>query len=163
MEYRCVFYSDLSSELKFDTSYSFTRTDTDAGFTMKLADKTIHTSQDKFNAMHYFFVEQGGETYRYSCRDSSYQKKLKAEYVPFYEGKTAHLFKQEEMTSGVKTEGMISLLHNENKTVYFAPLGMDGIETKMLSIFNGWKFENEVYSFSLNRKHMSQKQTLRKA
>ena len=44
MEYRCVLYSDQSGELKFDTSDSFTWTDTDAGFTMKLADKTIHTS-----------------------------------------------------------------------------------------------------------------------
>ncbi|MDD7328255.1 MAG: hypothetical protein PUG97_00605 [bacterium] len=44
MEYRCVLYSDKSGELKFDTSYSFTWIDTDAGFTMKLADKTIYTS-----------------------------------------------------------------------------------------------------------------------
>ena len=44
MEYRCVLYTDQSGELKFNTSYSFTWTDTDAGFTMKLADKTIHTS-----------------------------------------------------------------------------------------------------------------------
>ena len=38
--------------------------------------------------MHYFFVEQGGETYRFSCIDSFYQKKLNADYVPFYEVKT---------------------------------------------------------------------------
>ena len=44
MEYRCVLYSDQSVELKFDTSDSFTWTDTDAGSTMKLADKTSHTS-----------------------------------------------------------------------------------------------------------------------
>ena len=44
MEYRCVLYSDQSGELKFDNSDSFTWTDTDAGFTMKLDDKTIHTS-----------------------------------------------------------------------------------------------------------------------
>ena len=60
--------------------------------------------------MHYFFVEQGGETYRFSCRDSSYQKKLKADYAPFYKVKTAHLFKGEEMTSGVKIEGTIPFL-----------------------------------------------------
>ncbi|MDY2896117.1 MAG: hypothetical protein SOT51_04355 [Candidatus Enterosoma sp.] len=60
--------------------------------------------------MHYFFVKQGGETYRFSCRDSSYQKKLKAKCAPFYEVKTAHLFKGEEMTSGVKTEGTIPFL-----------------------------------------------------
>ena len=87
--------------------------------------------------MHYFFVEKGGETYHFSCRDSSYQKKLKAKCAPFYEEKTAHLFKGEEMTSGVKTEGTISLLDDEDKTVYYAPLGMDGIETKMLTISNG--------------------------
>ncbi|MGN1243319.1 MAG: hypothetical protein ACI4TN_03685, partial [Candidatus Enterosoma sp.] len=72
----------------------------------------------------------------FSCRDSSYQKKLKAKCAPFYEVKTAYIFKGEEMTSGVKIEGMISLLHNENKTVYFAPLVMDRIETKMLTISN---------------------------
>ena len=44
MEYRCVLYSDQSGELKFDTSYLFTWTDTDACSTMKLADKTIHIS-----------------------------------------------------------------------------------------------------------------------
>ncbi|MDD6846693.1 MAG: hypothetical protein PUE07_04145 [bacterium] len=44
MEYRCVLYSNQSGELKFDTSYSFTWTDTDAGSTMKLAEKTIYTS-----------------------------------------------------------------------------------------------------------------------
>ena len=44
MEYCCVLYSDQSGELKFDISYSFTWTDTDAVFTMKLADKTIYTS-----------------------------------------------------------------------------------------------------------------------
>ncbi|MCI7065805.1 MAG: hypothetical protein MR977_04920 [Bacilli bacterium] len=44
MEYRCVLYSDQSGELKFDSYYSFNWTDTDAGFTMKLADKTIYTS-----------------------------------------------------------------------------------------------------------------------
>lgn len=93
MEYRCVLYSDQSGELKFDTSYSFTWTDTDAGFTMKLVDKTIYTSQDQFTAMHYFFVEQGGEIYHFSYRDNSYQKKLKADQAPFYEVKTAHLFK----------------------------------------------------------------------
>ncbi|MDY4549563.1 MAG: hypothetical protein SPD43_02855 [Candidatus Enterosoma sp.] len=87
--------------------------------------------------MHYFFVEQGGETYRLSCRDSSYQKKLKAKYAPFYEVKTSHLFKGEETISGVKTEGTISFLDDEDKTVYYAPLGMDGIETKMLTISNG--------------------------
>ena len=41
------------------------------------------------------------------------------------------------MTSGVKTEGMISLLDDEDKTVYYALSGMDGIETKMLRISNG--------------------------
>ena len=41
------------------------------------------------------------------------------------------------MTSGVKTEGTISLLDDEDKTAYYAPLGMDGIETKMLMISNG--------------------------
>ena len=91
MEYRCVLYTDQSGELKFNTSYSFTWTDTDAGFTMKLDDKTIYTSQGKFTATHYFFVEQGGETYRFSCRDSSYQKKRKADQAPFYEVKTVHL------------------------------------------------------------------------
>ena len=44
MEYRCVLYSNQNGELKFDTSDSFTWTDTDAVFTMKLADKTIHIS-----------------------------------------------------------------------------------------------------------------------
>lgn len=44
MEYRCVLYSDQSGEFKFDTFDSFTLTDTDAGFTMKLAEKTIYTS-----------------------------------------------------------------------------------------------------------------------
>ena len=44
MENRCVLYSEQSGELKFDTSDSFTWTDTDAGFTMKLADKTVHIS-----------------------------------------------------------------------------------------------------------------------
>ena len=44
MEYRCVLYSNQNGELKFDTSDSFTWTDTDACFTMKLADKTIYTS-----------------------------------------------------------------------------------------------------------------------
>ena len=44
IQYRCVLHSDQSGELKFDTSDSFTWTDTDAGFTMKLADKTIYTS-----------------------------------------------------------------------------------------------------------------------
>ena len=136
MEYRCVLYSDQSGELKFDTSYSFTWTDTDVCFTMKLDDNTIHTSQDKFTATHYFFFEQGGETYRFSCRDSSYQKKLKADYALFYEVITAHLFKGEEMTSGVKTEGMISLLYDEETVVYYALFGMDGIETKMLTFSN---------------------------
>ena len=87
--------------------------------------------------MHYFFVEKGGETYHFSCRDSSYQKKLKADYALFYEVITAHLFKGEEMTSGVKTEGTIPLLDDEDKTAYYAPLGMDGIETKMRTISNG--------------------------
>ena len=52
--------------------------------------------------MHYFFGVQGGKPYRFSYRDSSYQKKLKADYALFYEVKTANLFKGEEMTSGVK-------------------------------------------------------------
>ena len=56
------------------------------------------------------------------------------------------------MTSDVKTEGTISLLDDEDKTAYYAPLGMDGIETKMITIFNGLKFVNEVYPFSLNGK-----------
>ena len=43
--------------------------------------------------MHYFFGAQGGETYRFSCIDSYYQKKLNADYAPFYEVKTVHLFK----------------------------------------------------------------------
>ena len=83
MENRCVLYSDQSGKLKFETSDSFTLTDTDVGFTMKLADKRIHTSQDKFTAMHYFFGEQGGKTYRFSCRDISYQKKMKADHALF--------------------------------------------------------------------------------
>ncbi|MCI7065806.1 MAG: hypothetical protein MR977_04925 [Bacilli bacterium] len=87
--------------------------------------------------MHYFFVVQGGETYRFSCRDSSYQKKLKADYALFYEVITAHICKGEEMTSSVKIEGTISLLDDEDKTVYYALLGTDGIETKMLTISNG--------------------------
>ncbi|MDD7617048.1 MAG: hypothetical protein SPJ51_04155 [Candidatus Enterosoma sp.] len=87
--------------------------------------------------MHYFFVEQGGETYCFSCRKCSYQKRLKAKFAPFYEVKTAHLFKGEEMTSGVKTEGTISLLDDEDKTAYCALLGMDEIETKMRIISNG--------------------------
>ena len=87
--------------------------------------------------MHYFFVEQGGETYCFSCRDSSYQKKLKADQAPFYEVKTAHIFKGEEMTFGVKTEGTIFLLADEDKAVYYAPLGLDGIETKMRTFSNG--------------------------
>ena len=41
------------------------------------------------------------------------------------------------MTSGVKTEGTISLLDDEDKAVYYALLGMDGIETKMLTFSNG--------------------------
>ena len=41
------------------------------------------------------------------------------------------------MTSSVKTEGTISLLDDGDKTMYYAPLGMDGIETKMLTISNG--------------------------
>ena len=102
--------------------------------------------------MHYFFVVQGGETYRFSCRDSSYQKKLKVNYAPFYEVKTDHLFKGEEMTAGVKTEGTISFLDDEDKIVNYAPLGKNGIETKMITIFNGLKFVNEVYPFSLNGK-----------
>ena len=87
--------------------------------------------------MHHFFVEQGGEPYRFFCRDSSYQEKLKADYALFYEVITAHICKGEKMTSGVKTEGTISLLDDEDKTMYYAPLGMDGIETKMLTISNG--------------------------
>ena len=66
------------------------------------------------------------------------------------------------MTSGVKTEGTISLLDDEDKTGYYAPLGMDGIETKMLTISNGWKFENEVYSFSLNGKQYESKKDAEK-
>lgn len=81
--------------------------------------------------MHYFFVEQGGETYCFSCRKCSYQKRLKAKCAPFYEVKTANLFKGEEIKSGVKTEGTISLLDDEDKAVYYALLGMDGLETKM--------------------------------
>ena len=87
--------------------------------------------------MQYFFVEQGAETYHFSCRDSSYQKKLKADYALFYEVITAHICKGEEMTSGVKTEGTIFLLDDEDKTVYYTLLGMDGLETKMLTISNG--------------------------
>ena len=34
------------------------------------------------------------------------------------------------MTFGVKTEGTISLLYDEDKTMYYASLGMDGLETK---------------------------------
>ena len=157
MEYRCVICSDQSGELKFNTSYSFTWTDTDAGFTMKLADKTIHTSQDKFTAMHYFFVVQGGETYRFSCRDSSYQKKLKADYALFYEVITAHLFKGEEMTSSVKKEGTISLLDDEDKTVYYAALGLDEIKTKMLTISNSQKFEMRCILSPSTGNNMSQK------
>ncbi|MDY2896091.1 MAG: hypothetical protein SOT51_04225 [Candidatus Enterosoma sp.] len=41
------------------------------------------------------------------------------------------------MTSGVKTEGTISLLDDEDKTAYCALLGMDEIETKMRIISNG--------------------------
>ncbi|MCI6608711.1 MAG: hypothetical protein MSF04_03640, partial [Bacilli bacterium] len=62
-----------------------------------------------------------------------------------------------------KTEGTISLLDDEDKAVYYALLGMDGIETKMLTISNGWKFENEVYSFSFNGKQYESKKMLRKA
>ena len=87
--------------------------------------------------MHYFFVVQGGETYRFSCRKCSYQKRLKADYALFYEVNTALLFKGEEITSGVKTEGTIFLLADEDKAVYYAPLRLDGIETKMLTISNG--------------------------
>ena len=87
--------------------------------------------------MHYFFVKQGGETYRFSCRKCSYQKRLKADHAPFYEVKSAHLFKGEEMTSCVKTEGTISFLDDEEKKCITRRLGMDGIETKMLTISNG--------------------------
>ena len=66
------------------------------------------------------------------------------------------------MTSGVKTEGTISLLDDEDKTGYYAPLGMDGIETKMLTISNGWKFENEVYSFAFNEKQYESKKDAEK-
>ena len=45
------------------------------------------------------------------------------------------------MTSGVKTEGTIPLLDDEDKTMYYASLGMDGIKTKILTISNGWKFK----------------------
>ena len=41
------------------------------------------------------------------------------------------------MTSGVKTEGTISLLDDEDKIVNYAPLGKNGIETKMLTFSNG--------------------------
>ena len=41
------------------------------------------------------------------------------------------------MTSGVKTEGTISLLDDEDKIMYYAASGIDGIETKMITIFNG--------------------------
>ena len=88
---------------------------------------------------------------------------MKADYAQFYEVKTFHIFKGEEMTSGVKTEGTISLLDDEDKTVYYAPLCMDGIETKMITISNSWKFENEVYSFSFNGKQYESKKMLRKA
>ena len=76
--------------------------------------------------------------------------------------KTANLFKGEEMTSGVKTEGTISLLYDEDKTVYYSPWGMDGIVTKMLTISNGCKFENEVYSFPLIGKQYESKKDAEK-
>ena len=41
------------------------------------------------------------------------------------------------MTSGVKVEGTIFLLDDEAKTAYYALLGMDGLETKMLTFSNG--------------------------
>ena len=66
------------------------------------------------------------------------------------------------MTSDVKTEGTISLLNDEDKIMYYAPLGMDGIETKMLTISNGCKFENEVYSFSLIGKQYESKKDAEK-
>ena len=47
------------------------------------------------------------------------------------------LIKGEEMTSGVKIEGTIPLLDDEDKTAYYALLGMDGIETKTRTISNG--------------------------
>ena len=67
------------------------------------------------------------------------------------------------MTSGVKVEGTISLLDDEDKIVNYAPLGKNGIETKMITIFNGLKFVNEVYPFSLNGKQYESKKALRKA
>ena len=61
------------------------------------------------------------------------------------------------MTSGVKTEGMISLLDVEEKKCITRRIEMDGIETKMLTFSDGQKFENEVYSFSLNDKQYESK------
>ena len=66
------------------------------------------------------------------------------------------------MTSGVKTEGTISFVDDEDKTMYYTSLVMDGIETKMLTISNGWKFENEVYSFSVNGKQYESKKDAEK-
>ena len=66
------------------------------------------------------------------------------------------------MTSGVKTEGTISLLYDEDKTVYYAPLRNGRIEAKILTISNGCKFENEVYSFSLNGKQYESKKDTEK-
>ena len=56
----------------------------------------------------------------------------------FLWNENAHLFKGKKMTSGVKTEGTISLLDDEDKAVYYALLGMDGLETKMWTVSNGF-------------------------
>ena len=66
------------------------------------------------------------------------------------------------MTSGVKTEGTISLLDDEDKIVNYAPLGKNGIETKMLTFSNGQKFENEVYCFYFNGKQYESKKDAQK-
>ena len=54
---------------------------------------------------------------------------LNADYAPFYEVKTL-IFSKGKMTSGVKTEGTIFLLDDEDKTVYYEPLRNGWIEAK---------------------------------
>ena len=66
------------------------------------------------------------------------------------------------MTSDVKTEGTIFLIDDEEKKCITRRIEMDGIEAKMLTISNGCKFENEVYSFPLIGKQYESKKDAEK-
>lgn len=148
----CVFYSDKTARFNFDETESFSWQESSSGLILKGKENTIHLNFDRASAKHYFFYDISGEVYRFNAKDTDYVKKMNADYKPFYEANAKFVFSGIGKTSGISTIGTITFLDDEDHTVYYAQNGMNGIDTKYLSIGEKWKQENDVFSFILNEK-----------